>query len=629
MEESDGPNIFAAYLSTSCNHCANPICADVCPADAISKRETDGIILVDREKCRQAAPCGIISNQKDIPFGRMKSPCTIACPAGVNVQGYVGLISKGKFEEALDLIRNDLPLPSVCGRVCTHPCESVCIRQDLDDSIAIMALKRFVTDQCSSNPDPFPVTRGQKVAVVGSGPAGLSAAWSLAKRGYPVTVFEALPVAGGMLAVGLPEYRLPEAKLQEDLDYLKALGIEIRTDSPIGDSLKLDELKDQGYEAIFLSVGAHRGNRLSIPGADVEGVHAGLTFLRDLNMNRKPKVGNSVLVLGGGRVALDCARSALRLGASEVQIACLEDRVSMRAITSEIQEAEEEGIRFHNTQSFTRILEKNGRVTGIECMDVQSFHFDETGQAIIDKILGSEHIYGCDTVIFAVGQSPELSLFPELRTSRGESIVVNPQTMTTNLAGVFAGGDATGRGGSVVEAIEAGKRGAASIDAHLQGLVFRGDYPAQHINLAEIEVDIPPEVKKEPRQPMPTLSETKRNSWNEVSLGYSEAEAKAEAMRCLNCAGHLCLEACPYDAPQFGAEENPKMQMCNLCVNRWAQNKKPICVTACPTRAMDAGPMEELIEKYGDQKDAEGFPYSKSTKPSVRFKPKKFSSHKT
>jgi len=624
IEKGDWPDLFAAYLSISCNHCADPICAAVCPAEAICKREEDGIVLVDPEKCRKAAPCGIISNCKDIPFGDMEAPCTIACPAGVNAQGYVALVAKGRFKEALELIRRDLPLPSVCGRVCTHPCEAMCKRQELDEPIAIKDLKRFVTDQVFFAPDPLPITKSQKVAVIGSGPAGLSAAWSLVKRGYPVTVFEALPVAGGMLAVGLPEYRLPKAILQRDLDFLKALGIEIKMDSPIGDSVKLDDLKDQGYEAIFLAIGAHEGHKLSIPGANLEGVHVGVSFLRDLNMGGTPHVGSRVLVLGGGRVALDCARSAFRLGASEVHIACLEDRDSMRAITSGVKEAEQEGIIIHNAQSFKRIIGKNGRVSGVECLDVLSFHFDDKGQALVDTIPGSEHIYDSDTVIFAVGQSPELRAFQEILTLKGFTIAVNHHTMTTSLPGVFVGGDATGEGGSVVEAIDAGKRAAASIDAFLQGLVFRGSDPYQQVNPAEIEVDIPPEIKKEPRQPVRTLSEAERRSWNEVSLGFLEDEAMTEAKRCLNCAGHVCREVCPYEVPQFGAEENPTMQMCNLCVDRWDQNKKPICVMACPTRAMDAGPMHELRTKYGDMREAEGFTYFESTNPSVCFTPKQY-----
>jgi len=624
IEKGDWPDLFAAYLSTSCNHCADPICAAVCPAEAIRKREKDGIVLVDQEKCRQAAPCGIISNCADIPYGDMKAPCTIGCPAGVNAQGYVALTAKGRFKEALELIRRDLPLPSICGRVCTHPCESVCKRQELDEPIAIKDLKRFVTDQVFFTPDSLPITKSQKVAVIGSGPAGLSAAWSLITRGYPVTVFEALSLAGGMLAVGLPEYRLPKAILQRDLDFLNALGIKIKLDSPIGDNVRLDDLKHQGYEAILLAIGAHKGHKLSIPGANLEGVHVGISFLRDLNLGRRPHVGNSVLVLGGGRVALDCARSVCRLGASEVRMVCLEDRDSMQAITPEIKEAEKEGIIIHNGESVNKILGKNGHVSGAECLDVRSFRFDDTGQAYVDTIAGSEHAYDIDTLIFAVGQSPKLHAFQETLSLKGLTISVNHDTMTTNLSGVFACGDAIGEGGSVVEAIASGKRAAASIDAFLQGLVFKGVDQFRQINPSDITVNIPAEVKKESRQHVRVLSETKRESWNELSLGFTKDAAMTEAKRCLNCAGHLCREVCPYDAPQFGAEQKATMQMCNLCVDRWDQNKKPICVMACPTRAMDAGSVDELRIKYDCKREAEGFTYCESTNPSVSFKPKKY-----
>lgn len=624
IEKGDWPDLFVAYMNSSCNHCAEPICAVVCPADAISKREKDGIVTVDREKCRQAVPCGIISNWKDIPFGSMKSPCTLACPAGVNVQGYIALISKGRSREALELIRRDLPLPSVCGRICTHPCESVCKRKDLDESIAIMDLKRFVTDQISPMPNPFPITRPQKVAVIGSGPTGLSAAWSLTKLGYPVSVFEALPVAGGMLAVGLPEYRLPKAILQRDLDYLHALGIKVQTNSPIGDDFTLDDLVEQGFKAIFIAIGAHDGHKPMIPGVDLEGVYVGVSFLHDLNTGRKPNVGKSVLVFGGGRVSLDCARTAFRLGASEVHIACLEERNAMLAIGSEVNEAEEEGVIVHGEKSIKQITGKNGRVSGVECLDIRSFQFDDRGQVHVDPKPGSECIYKCDTVILAVGQLPVLSPFKNKLIVKGSTIEVNPKTMSTNIPGIFAGGDATGGGGSVVEAISAGKQAATSINAFLQGLVFRGGDRFQEIEPSKIEVDIPSEVNKEPRQKVCTRSETERRNWNEISLGFSEDTAIAEAKRCLNCAGHLCREVCPYDAPQFGTEEDPRMQMCNLCVDRWDQKKKPICVMACPTRAMDAGPLDILKAKYGDLKEAEGSYYNRSTEPSVCLKLKKY-----
>jgi NADPH-dependent glutamate synthase beta subunit-like oxidoreductase len=445
----------------------------------------------------------------------------------------------------------------------------------------------------------------------------------MAKRGYPVTVFEALPVAGGMLAVGLPEYRLPKAILQRDLDYLKALGLEIRTDSPIGGRRNLDDLRGQGYEAIFLGIGAHEGAKLSIPGANLDGVHRGVSFLRDLNMGRKPQVGSRVLVLGGGRVALDCARSACRLGASAVHVVCLEDLDAMRAAPGEVKEAEEEGVIVHNARSIKRIMGKKGRVCRAECVDVASFHFDETGQVQVETIPGSEHVYDCDSVIFAVGQWPESSSFQEILTPKRPVLAIDPLTMSTSLKGVFAGGDATGGGGSIIEAISAGKLAAEAMDAFLQGLVFRKKDPYIKVNPAEVEVHIPPGIKKEPRHVAKSSPKNERDSWHEISLGLSEDTAMAEAERCLNCAGHLCREVCPYDAPQFGAEKDPKMQMCNMCMDRWDKNKHPICVTACPTRAMDAGPVEELIAKYGDRKEAEGFTFSPWTKPSVCFKPKK------
>jgi len=487
-----------------------------------------------------------------------------------------------------------------------------------------MELKRFVTDQESPIPDPSPITKQQKVAVIGSGPAGLSSAWSLAKRGYSVTIFEALPIAGGMLAVGLPTYRLPREVIRRDLDYILALGVQIKTNSPIGDSFTIEDLKSQGYEAIFLSIGAHKGHKLPIPGADLKGVLIGVSFLRDVNLGKQAIVGNRVLVLGGGRVAFDCARTAFRLGASDIHIACVEDRDSMRATPSEIKEAEEEGIIIHNAQCFAKIHEKEGQVCGVECLDVRTFQFDKAGQLHINAIPGSEHIYEADTVIFAVGQSPELGPFHEIETSGIGTIAVNPETMVTNLPGIFAGGEATSGPITIIEAIAAGKQAAASIDFYLQGLIFKESIPLRDIKASDIEVKIPPEMTKQPKELPLTLPVIKRKSWEEVSLGFSKAAAISEAERCLNCAGHLCREVCPYHAPQFGSERNPKMQMCNLCIERWSQNKKPICVAACPTRAMDAGPFDELMAKYGDGKEAEGFAYCRSINPSVCFRPKRY-----
>jgi heterodisulfide reductase subunit A-like polyferredoxin len=242
----------------------------------------------------------------------------------------------------------------------------------------------------------------------------------------------------------------------------------------------------------------------------------------------------------------------------------------------------------------------------------------------VDTIPGTEHVFEADTVIVAVGQSPELAPFHGITTSKLGTVGINPETMATNQPGIFAGGDAVSGTASVVEAIAAGKRAAASIDAYLQGFIYKETDPLLGINPLEIEVDISPEMERQPRQPMPALSAAERKSWKEVPLGFSEEAAIAEAKRCLHCAGHLCREVCPYQAPQFGAGQNPKMQMCNLCVDRWSQDKRPICVAACPTRAMDAGPMEDLKASHGDVREAEGFTFSGSTRPSVTFKAKKY-----
>jgi len=623
VEEGDWPNLFLTYFSSSCYHCADPICAAVCPAEAIFKRREDGIVVVDTEKCRQAAPCGIISGPKSISFGQMWSPCTMACPAGVNAQGYVALVAKGRFQEALDLIRRDLPLPSVCGRVCKHPCESACKRQELDEPIAITALKRFATDRGLSTPDPLPITKSQKVAVVGSGPAGLAAAWELLKRGYPVTVFEALPVPGGMLAVGIPAYRLPKKVLQRDIDYLKALGIEIRTNCPIGTDLRLDDLKAEAYEAIFIAIGAHRSQRLGVKGENLNGVYGGLQFLRQLNLSNGTEIGRKVVVVGGGYTAIDAARCALRLGAHEVAIIYRRQKEDMPAGAEELVAAQEEGVKIEFLVAPTEVIGAQGKVVGLRCQRMRLGDSDSSGRRHTVPIEGSEFMLDTDMVIAAIGQSPELDPFPDITTTAAGTIAVEPTTLATSEPGVFAGGDAVGNPASVIDAIAAGRLAAASIDRFLQGLVVRETKSPLTISASEIEVEIPSSVQQQPRQPMPTVPRAQRRSFQEVALGFSEEAALAEAARCLNCAGHLCREVCPYSAPQFGAEDNPKMQMCNLCLDRWSQGKKPICVAACPTRALDAGPLEEMRATHGDTREAEGFTYSASTRPSITLKPKK------
>ena len=629
-EDGKFPKIFVSHVASPCYHCTEPVCAFVCPNEAITKREEDGIVIVDRDKCREEKTCGIISESEmgpDYVYGESEAPCQVACPAHLHIPAYIALIAKGKHKEALDLIRQRMPLPSVCGRVCLHPCETACRRKDVEEPLAIMALKGFVTDYVPQElPEPLPQTQEDRVAVVGSGPAGLAAAYDLIRIGYDVTVFESLPMAGGMLSVGVPEHRLPREVLKRDIDYIEALGVEIKTNTPVNLENGLDDLFNQGYGAILLALGAHKGQKPNIPGANLQGTVEGTAFMKDVNMGNGVDVGEKVLVVGGGNVAMDCARSALRLGAKEVHVACLESREEMTADISEIEQTEEEGIQLHPSLTLTRILEDAGKISGAECTEVEGLEFDKDGQPQFDIIKGSERTIAADMVIFAIGQTPDLTGLAtkgEIATSPRGTIFVDPETMMTGRRGVFSAGDCSSGAISIVDAIASGQKAACYINRYLQGDVLRVR-PDKTVEEADIKVKIPEGTEKKPRQPVPTLPVSERiSNFKEVSLGFDVEAAIKEAERCLNCAGHLCKDVCPYNAPQFADEEKAKMQKCDLCVDRWPEEKKPICVESCPMRALDAGPLDQLEAKYGDIKNAYGFVYSPVVEPSIVHKPKK------
>jgi len=627
-EKGKYPEVFVSHLTSPCYHCTDPVCAWICPNEAITKRDEDGIVVVDRDKCREK-PCGIISQEATGPdylYGELEAPCQITCPAHLYIPGYVALIAKGKFKESLDLIRQRMPLPSVCGRVCLNPCETECRRQELDEPIAIEALKRFVTDYVPQElPERLPQTQKEKVAIVGSGPAGLAAAYDLIRMGYGVTIFETLPVAGGMLSVGIPEHRLPREALKKDIDYIEALGVEILTNTPVGLGLDVDDLFKQGYETVLLAVGAHKGQKLDIPGADLEGTLTGTSFMRDVNLGEVIKVGQKVLVVGGGNVAIDCARSARRLGADEVYVVCLESGEEMLAEAAELEQAREEGIQINTSCTLGRILGNAGKVAGAECLEVKGLKFDKDGQPQFDIIKGSEHNLPADTVIFAVGQAPNLTGIGRgggIETGKLGTVAADSETLMTGRRGVFSAGDAVHGPTNTIDAIASGQKAAFYINRYLQGDVLRVR-SRQTVKAADIKVEIPSDIEKQGRRPVPLLPVAERvSNFKEVALSFSEEAAIEEARRCLNCAGHLCKDVCPYDAPQFADEEKAKMQKCDLCLERWDEDKKPICVEACPTRALEAGSLQELEAEHGSLKEAEGFVYSESTKPAVVLKPK-------
>ena len=627
LEEGPFPNVFACYLMSNCYHCEEPVCAYICPNEAISKREEDGIVVVDKDKCREEVPCGIISKEKmgpDFLYGESQAPCQTACPVHLHIPAYTALIAKGKYKESLDLIRRRMPLPSVCGRVCLHPCEEVCARKEVDQAIAIEALKGFVADSVFEEPpNPIEQTQSEKVAIIGSGPAGLAAAYDLIRLGYGVTIFEALASAGGMLAVGIPDHRLPRDILNRDIDYIKALGIEIKTNSPINLDQGINDLLKQGYGAVLIAIGAHKGKKLDIPGADLDGVLVGTSFMRDVNLGNEVKIGNKVIVIGGGNVAMDCARTARRLGAKEVGVSCLECCDDMPADITEVDQAREEGIEIYDSRTFTKILSNNRKVSGVGCLEITGCTFDDDGEAHFDVVSDEEHTLDADTVIFAIGQAPDVGNSGTINVNKMGTITADPETLMLETKGVFVAGDCFSGVASIIDAIASGQKSASKIHRYLQGDILRVK-PIAEIPATEIKVDIPSDTEKKDRQPMPLLSASERvNNFKEVALGFSEEAAIAEAERCLNCAGHLCKDVCPYSAPQFVEEEKARMQKCNYCVDRFDIGKQPICVEACYAHALDSGTIEELQTKYGDIRESPGFTYSISAKPSIVFRPKK------
>jgi len=479
----------------------------------------------------------------------MISPCQHTCPVGINIPKYVAHIAAGEYLEATDTIRERNPFPAVCGRICHHPCEARCRRGELDDPVDIRALKRFVADWYFDHvaelpePEPFPQTQGQKAAVVGAGPTGLSCAYFLAQLGYPVTVFEALPVGGGMLSVAIPEFRLPREIIQKEIDHIAKRGVEIRYNAPINVNFTVEDLRKDGFEAVFIAAGAQRSQRIGIPGEleDIEGLHYGLRFLRDVKVGRQVGVGRQVAVIGGGNVALDSSRTALRLGAERVNIYYRRSRAEMPVTEVEYDGTIAEGVQVDFLVSPTRIVGDNWRVTGLQCIRMRLGEPDASGRRRPVPIPGSEFFVEADTIIVAVGQAPDLSFLPPdsaLERTRWEMLAVNGNTLATNVPGVFAGGDFVFGPGTVIEAIAAGRRGAMAIDKYLKGDTSRVEiYDLRAGGIGEVVSAVEEETwEAQPRLEMPRLPpQERRYDFKEIELGFLEERARQEAKRCLRC----------------------------------------------------------------------------------------------
>jgi formate dehydrogenase (NADP+) beta subunit len=542
-------------------------------------------------------------------------PCMMACPAHTNAGRYVALIAEGRFEEAYRFARDPNPLASICGRVCAHPCEAACRRGEIDRPIQIRALKRFLTERYGPESRKLkrPATEVRsklpfKVAVIGAGPVGLSAAHDLALMGYSVTIFEAAAVPGGMLYLGIPEYRLPRDVVEAQVrEILETGDVTLRLNQRAGKDFSIEDLRSQGFDAVLIAIGAHRSRDLSIPGVNLDGVHKGIDFLLNVNLGYKFTIGKKVVVIGGGNVAMDVARSAarevvrrqqiqtedwaknltavashemvdislsaLRMGASEVHIVCIERRNEMPAALEEIEEAETEGVMIHAGVGPNQVIGKDGHVTALETVRTSRV-FDEQGRFNPQFAGGSESRIECDTVILAIGQAPNLDfLGPDSRievTPRG-LIAVDRDSLMTSAPGIFAGGDCVFGPRLIIDSVADGKRAAVGIDEFLRKTahadpVLEVEVLDRHqmiVNYMEIA-----------RHSVPMLPLERRTGVTEVEVGFDEATAVEEAQRCLRCWINTVFEGSEVDGNE-----------CVLCGG---------CVDVCPEQCLELVPLQEV-----------------------------------
>jgi heterodisulfide reductase subunit A-like polyferredoxin len=536
----------ASFVDWSkCTGCG--LCVEGCPViisnefdQGVGKRKAIYMLFA------QAVPkkC-VIDKREERPC---KAACMDACPVHTNVPGYIKLIAEGEFKEAYKLIRETNPLPACVGRVCYAPCQEVCNRGEIDEPLCIRDLKRVPSDQWNIEELEVPVVAetDKKVAIVGSGPAGLAAANDLALHGHSVTIFEALPEPGGMLRVGIPEYRLPKEILRQEIGYIQKLGVEIKTGVQVGKDITLEKLK-KDYDAVFVAIGAHGGMKLGVEGEDIPGVMEGIEFLRAASLGEKVNVGKKVVVIGGGNTAIDCARTAKRLGAKEVTIVYRRSRDEMPASEEEVIAAEKEEIKIEFLTAPSRFSAENKRLAKMECVRMKLGEPDASGRPRPIPIKGSEFTMSVDTVIAALGQVPETDFVKqsEVSLSKRGAIEIDAKTGVTNVEGVFAGGDVVTGPAFVIDAIAAGKKAARSIHQYLNGQPLEPEQEwkePEKFSQEEIEdrkERFPSRNKVEMRE---EPVKERVQDFREVALGYSLEEAAEESSRCL--AGQIkgCIE---------------------------------------------------------------------------------------
>ena len=512
---------------------------------------------IDQEKCTPS----------NVPY------CQAACPLHIDIRGYVSLIHEGKFSEALKLIKEKLPFPAIVGRICSHPCESKCKRQEVDEAVAIAALKRATCDYAEGIEDDLTVAeeKDKKVAIVGGGPAGLMAAYDLRKLGYQVTIFEAMPVLGGMLAVGIPECRLPRDILQTELRIIPNLGVEVRLNTRVGQEVKLSDLGKE-FDTVFLAIGTNQGRKLGIENEESKGVVDGVEFLRQVNLGDKVKVRDRVLIVGGGNVAVDCARTCLRLGFGEVAILYRRSREEMPAMGGEVEKAEEEGVKIIFLATPVKVLNKNGEAIGLECLRMELGEPDASGRRRPIPIEGSEFVLESDLIISAIGEQPDFS-FLDGETSLASKdglLLVTPLTLETSLPGIFAGGDAVTGPSAVIDALASGKKAAISVDRYIRGEDLTVGREGEEPYESSLDMDVE-DIAPRKRFAMPTLNiDQRRGNFREVELGFKKEEAIEEAGRCLSCDCYRCQNICPTEAiTTVEKKTTVDEKVCLACCKCW------------------------------------------------------------
>ena len=559
----------------------------------------------------------------DLEWLESNFPCMRACPVHTEAGRYVALIADGRYEEAYRYARRPNPLASICGRVCGHPCETDCRRGKLDASICIRALKRFLTERYGPEsrnpidvfPDKPPISRRDQIAIIGSGPAGLAAAHDLALLGYPVTIFDAAPIPGGMLCLGIPEYRLPREVLNAQIREILDLGITLKLNARLGRDFSLTDLRAQGFNAVLLALGLHKSRDLTVPGHELDGVIKGIDFLLNVNLGYRFSIGRKVVVIGGGNVAIDVARSALReqqrltlenlvahelpeslsageqqvamkelldvsraalrLGAREVHLVCLESRAEMPAFEEEIEEGLIEGLKLHPSLGPQKFIGKNGKVIGVETIRCTSV-FDSEQRFNPTFEPGTEEVIDCDTVILAIGQASDLSFLTqadEIEVTRQGTIKIDESTLMSSVPGVFAAGDIAFGPRLIISAVADGKKAAENIDRYLRGADWKPR--PRYVQVTVLDHHRMAESYDEySRLAVPMIPIDRRTGVVEVEAGFSEEEARREARRCLQCWINTIFEGNEADGTE-----------CILCGG---------CVDVCPENCLELIPLNQL-----------------------------------